>query len=266
MPGPSSVTRSAMASARDVGIDHDVRLGRRMHDGVGDDISDRLLDQRCIGPHQRQIVRQIDLDALARAVPPRRTDHALGDFSQVDPVPPQFQRARIDAGDRQKIADHFVEVFGLLLDLAEQILFRRRVELVAVVDQAGGRAEDRRQGRAEIVRDRCQQCVAHALRFGGRSRAHHFASKRGALSAAAVCSTNVSSKARASESSGGAVFLLGNADDAERLRADPQRHEIPRDDRQRAGVGAGRLVMAVGPARRGHGGGIERILGRPGRA
>ena len=47
-------------------------------------------------------------------------------------------------------------------------------------------------------------------------------------------------------------FVLGDADHAERLVADPQRHEKPRQDRQRAGVGAGRLVMTVGPARRRH--------------
>src|SRR5262249_58987568 len=37
----------------------------------------------------------------------------------------------------------------------------------------------------------------------------------------------------------------------------------PGDDRQGAGVRAGRLAMAVGPARRGHGGSIERVLRRP---
>ena len=84
-------------------------------------------------------------------------------------------------------------------------------------------------------------------------------------SAAAVCSTNVSSKARASESSGGAVFLLGNADDPKSLRRRLQGNEVPWDDRQSACVRAGRLAMAVGPARRGHGGGVERILRRPGR-
>ena len=85
-------------------------------------------------------------------------------------------------------------------------------------------------------------------------------------SAAAVCSDSVSSSARASESSGGASFVLGDADHAERLVADAQRHEEPRDDRQGAGVGAGRLVVAVGPARRRHRRGVERILRRPGRA
>ena len=80
--------------------------------GVADDVSDRLLDQGGVGLHQRQVLRQPNVDALARAVPSRRIHHALGDFPQVDPVAPQLQRTRIDAGDRQKIADHLVEILG----------------------------------------------------------------------------------------------------------------------------------------------------------
>ena len=82
-------------------------------------------------------------------------------------------------------------------------------------------------------------------------------------SAAAVCSDSASSSARASESSGVDPFRLGYADHAQRLIADPQRHEVPRHDRQRAGVGASRLAMAEGPTRRRHRCGIERIFRRP---
>ena len=110
---------------------------------------------------------------------------------------------------------------------------------------------------SNVLRTRSVSVAVFALTISRASEARS--------SAAAVCSASVSSRARASESSGGAVSLLGNADHAERLVADPQRHEIPWDDRQGAGVGAGRLVMAVGPARRRHGGGVERILRRPGR-
>ena len=81
--------------------------------------------------------------------------------------------------------------------------------------------------------------------------------------AAAVCSTSVSSKARASESSGGASFSLATPITPSVLSPMRKRHEVPRDDRQGAGVGAGRLDVTVGPARRGHRGGVERILRRP---
>ena len=53
---------------RVAGIDHDARLGRRVDDRIGDDVADRLLDQGGVGAHQRQIGRQLDLDALLRAV------------------------------------------------------------------------------------------------------------------------------------------------------------------------------------------------------
>ena len=47
--------------------------GRRMHDRIADDIADRLLDQRGVGAHQRQIGGQVDLDALrARRAAARR--------------------------------------------------------------------------------------------------------------------------------------------------------------------------------------------------
>ena len=41
------------------------------------------------------------------------------------------------------IPDHLVEVLGFFLDLAEQILFRRWIQLVAELDQAAGGTQDR---------------------------------------------------------------------------------------------------------------------------
>ncbi len=94
-------------------IDHHVRFGRRMHDRIPDDVPDRLARPKLRRLAPSAGPRQTDIDALVRAVASCRVHHALGDFSQVDPVPPQLERARIDAGDRQKIADHLVEVLGL---------------------------------------------------------------------------------------------------------------------------------------------------------
>ena len=131
------------AARHDTGAQQNACFRRCVHDRIGNHIADGLFGQSGICPHQRKIGRQIDLDVLPRAMPPRRADHAFGHFPQVDPVAAQFQCAGINAGDRQKIAHHFVEVFGFLLDLTEQIFFRRRIELVAIVDQAGGRTEDR---------------------------------------------------------------------------------------------------------------------------
>ena len=88
-----SIVRNAQHNGirRDAGIDLNVRLGGSMHDGVGHNIPDGLLGQGGIGPYQRKIVRQIDLDLLARAVSPRITGHTFGHFPQINPVAPQFQ-------------------------------------------------------------------------------------------------------------------------------------------------------------------------------
>ena len=106
-------------------------LGRRMNNRICNDIADRLFSQGGIRLHQRKVGGQADFDGLLCAMPPRGADHAFGHLPQVEPVAPQFQRAGIDAGNRQKIADHFIEILGLLLDLAEQVFLRRRIELVA---------------------------------------------------------------------------------------------------------------------------------------
>ena len=82
-------------------------------------------------------------------------------------------------------------------------------------------------------------------------------------SAAAVCSDKRIEQRPRLRIERRRILVLCHADHAERLVADPQRHEIPRNDRQRPGVGAGRLGMAVGPARRRHGGGVERVFRRP---
>ena len=107
--------------------------------------------------------------------------------------------------------------------------------------------------------------VAHALGFGRGPGTHHLAGERGAVErGGGLLGQCVEQRARFGIERHRA-FALGDADHAERLVADAQRHEIPRNDRQRAGVGAGRLDMAIGPARGGHGGGVERVLRRPGR-
>jgi hypothetical protein len=112
-----------------------------VHNCIGNNISNGLFGQRGISSHQRKIGRQVDLDTLPRSVPTCGTDHALGHLSQIDPIATQFQCACVDPGDRQKIAHHFIEVFGFLLDLGEQIFLRRFVQLISLVDQAGGRTE-----------------------------------------------------------------------------------------------------------------------------
>src|SRR5262249_54125737 len=124
-------------------IQNHFRFGRRVNDSIPHHIADGLLRQSGVGAHQRKIGRQVDFDRLLRSTPARGVDDAFGHFPEIYPIAAQLQSSRIDAGDGKKIADHFVEIFSLSLDLSEQILLRSSIELVAIVDEARGRPEDR---------------------------------------------------------------------------------------------------------------------------
>ena len=58
---------------------------------------------------------------LPCAMPPRGADDAFSYFPQVNPIAAQFQRPGVNTGDRQKIANHFIKIFGFFLDLSEQV-------------------------------------------------------------------------------------------------------------------------------------------------
>ena len=94
------------------------------------------------------------------------SDSSTGPVSQ--PQRPGFQPRHV-----QQVADEAIEPLGLLLDVADQVQPRRGVQRVAVRRQAGGRAEDRRQRRAQIVRDRGQQRRAQPVGLGHQPRAIH---------------------------------------------------------------------------------------------
>ena len=147
-----------------------------------DDVSDRLLDQGCIGLHQRQILRQTHVDALARrrAVAPRSPRARTISRRSI-----QSRRSSSAPASMRVIARRLRTISSRssasVLIWPSRSFFAGCVELVAQLDQAGGGAQDRRQRRAEIVRHRCEQRIAHALGFGRRFGAHHLACKRGAL-------------------------------------------------------------------------------------
>ena len=241
MPGPSSVTRSVTDSGAHDGVDRDRRLRRRVRDGIA--------DRRCRSlarPASRPLAPAADRPADRRrtsACAPRRRA-ALTIRSTISRKSIQSRRNSSAPASMRVMARRLRTIsssaFGLLLDLAEQILLRLGVELVAVIDQAGRRTEDGGERRAEIVRDRREQRVAHALGLGRRRlRADHLARQRARVRARRPFGRRAcSSSARASESSGVPSGPCASADHAERLVADAQRHEIPRDDRQCAGVRA----------------------------
>ena len=81
---------------------------------------------------------------MHRAAPPRRTDDAVDDLAQIDPVAMQFQGTGVNSRDGQQVTHHFIKTLGLGLDLAKQILLCCWRKFTAVVNQAARRPKDRR--------------------------------------------------------------------------------------------------------------------------
>ena len=182
MPGPSSVTRSAISCGAD--DRHPPARGSRPACGQP------RCRSRCRSP-ARPAWRPRAPEANRPARRPRcccrapRRRAALTTRSTISRRSIQSRRSSSAPASIRVIASRLRTISSRpsasCLICSEQVLLRRGIELVAIVDQAGRRAEDRRQRRAEIVRDRRQQRVAHPLGFGRGPGAHHVARERGAL-------------------------------------------------------------------------------------
>ena len=252
MPGPSSVTRSET----DAGVNA-ASMTTYVSAGVcatalSTTIDECLLNQDRIGARpsagRREVTRR-----LLGAAPPGSVDDALDDFTQIDPVAPQLERAGVDPGNRQEIAHHLVETLG-----SRRLMWPRRsagavVELVPVFEQARRRAEDGRQRRSKVVRDRSQQCIAHPFGLGRASRRHHLLRERGAVeggrrSARRACRAAYAPRA----SSGAPQFIAPSADHAEGGARRVQRDEEPRHRGQRALSAPAGSSLRDRPARRRH--------------
>ena len=75
------------------------------------------------------------------------------------------QRARLDAGHVQQVADHAPHQVGLVGDDAEELAHLRRVQGRALVQQGGGRAPDGGQGQAQLVADHTQELGPQPLQL-----------------------------------------------------------------------------------------------------
>ena len=111
--------------------------------------------------HLRPVLRQ----DLAGA-PQRAADR----IRQIDRAGAQPQRPGLQPRHVQQVADEAIEPLRLVLDVADQIAPRRCIERLA---EAGRGAQDRRQRRAQIVRDRGQQRRAQPVGLGHQARAIH---------------------------------------------------------------------------------------------
>ena len=150
----------------------------------------------------------------------------------------------------------------LVLDLVQQVPPGMLRELRPVVDQAGRRAEDGRERRAEVVADRGQQRVAHPFRLGGRVGRHDLPRQPRPLQGGRRQLRHRLDQGADLGIERGPVESDAHDPDAAPGRAQGQ--EEPARRRQRVGPGAGSLVLVVGPAGRRGRRRVELVLRRPG--
>ena len=89
----------------------------------------------------------------------RRPDH----LRHLGRLQPRLQRAGLEPGHVEQVADEAVQPLGLVLRRLQQLGPRLRVQRRIVAAQAGDGAEDRGQRRAQVVADRGQQRRAQPL-------------------------------------------------------------------------------------------------------
>ena len=132
--------------------------------------------------------------------------------------------------------------------------------------QRGRRAGDRRQRRAQVVRERVEQRVAHLLVFLHRRRVHRLAREQRPIER---------DRGQIEDRGQRALVLRGDrlvrrmrleAADRDRPARGDQRPKLIGDARQRAGSPARRLLFLLRPARGAESGGVELRVGRPGGA
>ena len=100
----------------------DYRSRRRVLGAVLEQVAERLLDQRRVDAHQRQVVGQLDDHAVRRQALGQARQHRAGDLAQRGPVAVRLDRARFQPRHLQDLGD----VLGHLARLVEDAFRQRR--------------------------------------------------------------------------------------------------------------------------------------------
>ena len=146
----------------------DFRRAFRMEHGVFHQVNQHLFDQRRIHRHHQQLVRHADANRQ-RVEPLFEFAHGLrGDFLRGLRHLVNLHRALVEPRDGQHVFHQPHQPLRVVANVADQILFHLVAELVVVFQHGGGRADDRGQRCAQIVRHGAKQVRLHLflLRFG----------------------------------------------------------------------------------------------------
>src|SRR5439155_1315209 len=144
--------------------DSDLAAGRRELRGVLDEIREHLLDLDVVELDRRKIVLDLKAHGVFRRDRPETTRDVLDERTDVVPGLVRNKAPVLDAREVEEIADDAVEAERLFLD--------RHRELFAVpigpndvtLPQAPGGREDRRERRAQLVRNGVQQLGLELVR------------------------------------------------------------------------------------------------------
>ncbi len=146
-----------LAVARGVQAERVVGVGAA---GVLEQVHEHLADHRLVDAHGRQLGRAVDVDDLAVERRGGIVDRGVEQLVDRHDRAPRLQHAGLDAREVEHVGDQPHEPIGLVLDSADQ---RLALVLGHVLAQGRGGRGDRRERRAQIVRDRLQQRGAQAV-------------------------------------------------------------------------------------------------------
>ncbi len=140
-----------------IGGDLDERAIRTIGDGVLKDVHEGLFQKSGIHLHQSEPPGKIP-HRLAIAEPARNPVQRRGQhITHVGEVLAGRQCAALDPGHVQQVADIAVQPFGLLADAIQQVATDLGFQLIAIVDQGGGRAQHGRERRPQVMTDGVEQ-------------------------------------------------------------------------------------------------------------
>src|SRR6267378_5871382 len=130
---------------------------------VLEQVDEHLLHQQAVDVHGWQVLGQPrgDLAVAQRLGQPGERD--ADQLFDGDPLAPELEAAGLQARDVEQVVDEAIEPLGLVADRLEQLALRDGVQTPLPLQRGAGGAGDRGERRAQVVGDRAQQRIAHAL-------------------------------------------------------------------------------------------------------
>ena len=219
-------------------------------DGVLDEVDEHLLDQDRVEGHERQIARDAGADGSAPQPVVEPVEGGADDLLERLRLLLDLERARVEAGHVEQVANEAVQPERLLVRRHDQRAALRFVGGSAVPEERAHGAGHDGEGGSEVVRHRAEKGVSKLLRLGAQGGLPSFFHEGRAL------------ERRPDEAREGLekLHLLGvphlpchRRQEPEDTHASPgpvEGHEESRGRGQELGPGAGPALVTPRPGRR----------------